>query len=200
MELVKLEVDKFDINIIAGLIYETDVDLFNLYFNNKQNAVNKIEKMIENGNNSLGYENIRVIKGSQQEIVGILVSYKGGKKLKRDIMSYFQVLHVWDSLKFILLDINDKLICSKLNKDDFYIAKVAVAPESRGKGIGTFILEKAIKIAREKNAFRAVLDVDLENKGALKLYTRFGFKEFGKRQIHWLGGKNGVYHMEYRLK
>ena len=53
MILVRLDVKRFDINFIAGLIYENDVELFILFFNDKVNAVDKIKKMVCFGNNSL---------------------------------------------------------------------------------------------------------------------------------------------------
>lgn len=199
MELIRLDINKFDINFIAGLIYETDVELFNLYFNGKENAADKIEKMIISGNNSLGHENIRVVTSEYAEVYGVLVSYSGDKSFKKDLKRYFHSLSLFDAIKFALLDLSDKMICAKLKKDDYYIAKVSVSSGSRGKGVGTYILEHAMELARQKGFKRAVLDVDMDNAGALKLYKRFGFNEFGKKQIIWFGGKIGVYHMEYEL-
>lgn len=199
MDLVQLDINKVNINFIAGLIYETDVELFNLYFNGKENAADKIEKMIISGKNSLGYENIQVVTSEEAEVYGVLVSYRGGKSFKKDLKRYFQSLSFFDAVRFALLDLSDKLICARLKEDDYYIAKVAVSGESRGKGIGTYILEKALEHARQNGCRRAVLDVDIDNTGALKLYKRFGFNEFGKKQILWFGGKIGVYNMEYKL-
>lgn len=199
MDLVQLDINKVNINFIAGLIYETDVELFNLYFNGKENAADKIEKMIISGNNSMGHENIHVVTSDETEVYGVLVSYGGGKSFKNDLKRYFQSLSFLDALRFGLLDLSDKLICAKLKNCDYYIAKIAVSSHSRGKGIGTYILENALELAREKECKRVVLDVDIDNTGALKLYKRFGFKTFGKNWISWFGGIIGVHHMEYEL-
>ena len=55
---------------------------------------------------------------------------------------------------------------------------VAVDEKARGQGIGSFILQEGIKLAREKGCKRSVLDVDIKNEGALRMYERFGFKKF----------------------
>ena len=70
---------------------------------------------------------------------------------------------------------------------------------SRGQGIGSFILEAGIKLAREKGCKRAVLDVDIGNEGALRLYQRFGFRKFKEKSLSLLGWKKGAFNMEYLL-
>jgi hypothetical protein len=42
MELVKLDVDQHGVDKIAGLIYETDIKTYKLYFNRMENGVDKI--------------------------------------------------------------------------------------------------------------------------------------------------------------
>ncbi|MGZ7117504.1 MAG: GNAT family N-acetyltransferase, partial [Methanobacterium sp.] len=56
---------------------------------------------------------------------------------------------------------------------------------------------KSLELAREKNAKRVTLDVDIENKGALRLYERFGFKIYNKKSINWFGKEIGTFNMEY---
>ena len=61
MKLVKFNPLVHDINLVAGLIYETDSETFEFYFNNRQNAVKIIGKLVEAGKNNLGHENIYVV-------------------------------------------------------------------------------------------------------------------------------------------
>ncbi|HEY0048602.1 MAG TPA: GNAT family N-acetyltransferase [Pyrinomonadaceae bacterium] len=55
---------------------------------------------------------------------------------------------------------------------------VAVAPEFRGRGAGTRLLEELIKEARNLNFSALSLSVDRRNP-ALKLYERLGFTDAG---------------------
>jgi ribosomal protein S18 acetylase RimI-like enzyme len=56
---------------------------------------------------------------------------------------------------------------------------MALLKEYRRQGIGTALLNTLFKEATEKKIKRLSLSVDPINKGALKLYQRFGFKETG---------------------
>lgn len=200
MKLVKLDINKHDTHLVAGLIYETDVSIFNFYFKNKQNASDRIKKLVEKGNSNYGYENIYVVTGEDDQVYGLLlISHEAEEDIKNDFKVYGKTLNLWDALKFVFLDIVDGMFLSDLEEDDFYLAAIAVDINCRGKGIGTSILEKSLNLAREKGCKRVVLDVDLDNKGALKLYERVGFEIFKKKSIKWFTGEKGVYNMEYVL-
>lgn len=53
---------------------------------------------------------------------------------------------------------------------------LAVAPEWRGRGVGTALLAAAEHWARSQGAERMVLDLDVHNEGALRLYRRVGYE------------------------
>ena len=53
---------------------------------------------------------------------------------------------------------------------------LAVAPEWRGRGVGTALLAAAEDWARAQGAERMVLDLDVHNEGALRLYQRVGYE------------------------
>lgn len=200
MKFVQLDLNKHDLNKVAGLIYETDAETLNFYFKNKENAAQKIEKLIKAGKNSVGHEHIYVATEDDNQIYGVLVTEtEGEENAKNDFKAYFKTLIFWDALKFVFLDMGDILMGADLEKGDYYLSDLAVDEACRGKGIGTFILEKSLELAMEKGCRRVVLDVYLENEGALKLYKRFGFKIFNEKSIRWFDGKKGVYNMEYRL-
>lgn len=69
---------------------------------------------------------------------------------------------------------------------------IIVSNEHRGQGVGTVLLNNLIHLA--KDTFRIELlhlQVYAENP-AMRLYKRFGFKEFG-RQNHWIKEEGGIY-------
>ncbi len=200
MELVKLDVNKFDLNLIAGLIYETDSESFDFYFKNKQNAIGKIRKLVELGKNNLGHKNIYVVTGEENQVHGILVISMGdGHDFKHHLNLYFKTFNFINALKFTLFDFVDQIFLAKLDEDDLYLASVAVDYKCRGKGLGKFILKESLKIAGKNRCKRVVLDVDINNEVALIVYKKFGFKIYNEKIIPWFGGKKGVYNMEYQL-
>lgn len=62
---------------------------------------------------------------------------------------------------------------------------IIVASGMRGKGIGSFLLKSVMRLAKEQFRLELLhLQVYAENP-AIRLYKRFGFREFG-RQTHWI--------------
>jgi ribosomal protein S18 acetylase RimI-like enzyme len=61
--------------------------------------------------------------------------------------------------------------------DEFELAKMAVSPEHRGRGIGDLLMEACITFARGRNAERIVLESNTKQVAALALYRKHGFVE-----------------------
>ncbi len=56
------------------------------------------------------------------------------------------------------------------------ICTLAIRPKHQGKGIGTRLIIHALKIFKEEKLKLARIEVLEENKGAYKLYKKFGFE------------------------
>lgn len=201
MHLQKMDKKKHDPFRVSELIYEADAETFNFFFGNKENASQKLGKLVSTGDNNLGYQQIYVVTNDDHQIMGVMV-YSAGEKMGtiHELKVLFHNFNILDSLRFIMIEIIDSIFLSRLEEDDFYYAIVAVDEHFRGQGVGSFILEEGIKLAREKGYRRAVLDVDIENDGALRLYERFGFRKFKERILSLPGWKKGAFNMEYSLK
>lgn len=61
-----------------------------------------------------------------------------------------------------------------------HLSYIAVAPEGRGRGIGTLLMEEAIRVAEGDLS----LHVETENRAAIKLYEKFGFEKKYFRMLH----------------
>ena len=73
------------------------------------------------------------------------------------------------------------------------IIRVAVLPEYRGMGIGTNLVEKAIKEISKKGMENIFLEVRESNSSAIKLYKKTGFEECGVRKNYYSNPKeNGI--------
>ena len=85
-----------------------------------------------------------------------------------------------------------------LNKDDpdytipgrrIYVSRLIVRKENRRQGIGKTLVEYAVRQASEMGYSEMSIGVDMDNYGALRLYTGLGFRE-----ILFLGeDENGKY-------
>ncbi len=70
--------------------------------------------------------------------------------------------------------------------DEGHIMNIAVTEAYRGKGVATAIVAKMIGSARENNIGAITLEVNDENKPAIFLYEKMGFKFSGLRP-HYYG-------------
>lgn len=199
MKFVKLDTDKHDLNKVSELIYETELTIFKqLLGEDKNNALQNIKSLVKSGNNYFGRENIHVVSDENRNVLGILVSFSGREtSLWNDFKAYFKVLSFYNFLKCVVKGtLINKSLTASLSKNDYYLSNVAVDPHFRGQGIGTYILKNAVKTAEEKGCKRVLLDVTFDNKGAQRLYEKFGFKVYGKKTPGLFKGQ-GTLNMEY---
>lgn len=59
--------------------------------------------------------------------------------------------------------------------DDYEIAKMAVAPKARGRGLGHLLMEASIAFAREREARRVIIVSNTVLEPAIRLYRKHGF-------------------------
>lgn len=77
---------------------------------------------------------------------------------------------------------------------------ISVLKEYWGKGIATSLLEKLISWAKEKGIKKINLDVFENNKRAIKLYEKFGFRLEGCIEDGIFDGENYINLLVYGLK
>lgn len=198
MKFVKLDINKHDLDKVSKLIYETELSLFtSLLGKSEDEALKNLKTLIKTGNNSFGYENIHLAVDEDENMLGILVAFSGREtSLWNDFKAFSKVLSLREFLKYVVKGtIINELLTASVGKNDYYLSNVGVDPAFRGQGIGTYILENAYEIAKEKGCKRVILDVTFKNEGALRLYERFGFKVYGKMDGRWLWKGQGTYNM-----
>jgi ribosomal-protein-alanine N-acetyltransferase len=65
------------------------------------------------------------------------------------------------------------------------LANIAVRPEHRGRGLGSFLLDRIVERARERGVRSLYLEVRVSNGRAAELYERRGFREVGRRRDYY---------------
>ena len=71
-----------------------------------------------------------------------------------------------------------------LNMDTCELRKMYLLKEIRGRGIGKFILNTAIKTAEEKHFKKIILETISPLTVAIALYKQYGFKEVKPKEIN----------------
>ena len=69
--------------------------------------------------------------------------------------------------------------------DEAELANLAVAPDARGRGIGTLLLEGALEAAEARGSEAMYLEVRASNVSALALYGSHGFIEISRRKSYY---------------
>ncbi len=197
-----MDLSKHNPQMVSELIFETDKGLFGKFLDkNRTDAVTKLKNLIIAQNNAYSHENIYVAEDEKGAIKGVLVAFRGDEIFfMKELKVFRDTLEFKNFLKIMMIKpIYDKITASTIENDDFYIGNVAVNPDMRGQGIGTEILNDSLKIAREKNCKRVLLDVVFKNVKAKKLYLKLGFLVCGEKKYKWLSDDEGTYGMDYSL-
>lgn len=84
--------------------------------------------------------------------------------------------------------------CVELKKP-IGIARICVAPECQGKGIGAFLVKSLIQRAKNQGADGMHFHVEVSNISAMKMYEKCGFKNYGRGQSNY-----GYDYYKYELK
>ena len=71
-----------------------------------------------------------------------------------------------------------------------YIAMLAVDPSCRRMGLGRKLVERNIEAMQELGANEIVLETEITNLAALKLYESFGFLREKRLQSYYLNGND----------
>ena len=72
------------------------------------------------------------------------------------------------------------------------VIELGVRASVRRQGIGRHLLEQGLRLAKEHGIKRVMLDVDVNNKAAYKLYRSAGFELVGKRPNYYQRKKESI--------
>ena len=80
---------------------------------------------------------------------------------------------------------NMKKSIAQILLDEGYITNVAVFPPYRRRGAAGKLLDVFLRFARANHLAFLTLEVRPSNAAAIALYTRFGFREAGRRRNYY---------------
>lgn len=185
MKFENFNSQRHPVDEVASLIYDVDFRTFDGIYKNKIRAIDDISKSLLR----YGDDNLYVILDSD-EIIGIIVIWSRKKP------SFIHSLLEFTSFKLLAIDILDYFVLSDVDKDDLYIAELAISNKVRGKGIGSKVIGLVLEEAGKKGFKKVKLDADFRNANAKRLYEKLGFRVFNKKEFL----KRGMYNLEYDLE
>ena len=94
----------------------------------------------------------------------------------------------YDTSRILVARIGDEVvgyITYSVVLDEVQIANVATHPEHRRKGIGEKLLKHLYDEVKAENMFVITLEVRVSNEPAVKLYSKCGYSEVGRRKNYY---------------
>ncbi|MCC6949202.1 MAG: ribosomal protein S18-alanine N-acetyltransferase [Bradyrhizobiaceae bacterium] len=83
-------------------------------------------------------------------------------------------------------------VLARLVEDEAEILMVAVDPSAQGRGLGSRLLARHLGRLAASGARRVFLEVDEGNEPAIRLYTRAGFAQVGRRPGYYASRKGAA--------
>lgn len=69
--------------------------------------------------------------------------------------------------------------------DEGHITNIAVLPAWRGRGVASALLRSFVELAQSRELAFLTLEVRAGNRGAIRLYEKFGFRQVGVRPRYY---------------
>lgn len=107
-------------------------------------------------------------------LLGIMALQSPGREIYQfRLGSLFRRFTPW---RAALILVNMLILYSAPRKDALVVDQLAVAPEARGRGVGTKLLEASEAKGRAMGMPKMALSVISANEGAIRLYERMGYR------------------------
>lgn len=93
-----------------------------------------------------------------------------------------------DVLDYYLLFLNEEVVgffevSNVAGESELF--DIAIKKELQGRGYSKVLMEQLLKVCKEKNSRTIFLEVNKINLRAIKLYEKFGFKEYAIRKNYY---------------
>lgn len=170
-----------DAPVVAQLMYYASVNYMLAFFGNTKDAIKVFRRMfsLPRHTTSYTYAFVAEVEGN---VVGSFSGFDGKSWRASAHASWvygplwFAIIPLRQVIRMVAAfrDFNRAML--PILDEEYYIEHLAILPDRRGQGIGTQLIEFAENQARTKWLKRVVLDVEIENEEARRLYERLGLQ------------------------
>ena len=185
----------------AKLIYMTGERIFKFLLHpQEEKSVQILKRLYEKDANDFTHENA-YIADMDGRIVG-LVHVVDRDELKKNYRStglkLIKTMGLFPALKRMPRCIQFERLFPQPEKDTMYINHLATFEEFRGQGVARKLMEFCEQQVVSRQLSKLALDVEVLNKGAIRVYEKFGFKTIQKIESEKFKvrfGFHGIYRM-----
>ena len=96
---------------------------------------------------------------------------------------------------YIAARINNNIVAFagiKVVLDDADVMNIVTRKDCRNLGIGTYIFEQLLRLAKENDIKKITLEVNENNSSAIHLYEKFGFEKIAVRKNYYNNVENAI--------
>ncbi len=155
------------------------------------NVLEVMENLFRYPGNIFSFEHSYFVE-MEKKIAGMVLGYTWKERDQEELNTGFLLFRYlgWDILTRVPYLLRVQSILGKLVAGDYYISNIAVYPEFRGCGLGTRLLKKMEEEAVERGCKMMVLDVEADNRGAIRLYQKLGYNAGERSSVVKIKGKS----------
>jgi GNAT superfamily N-acetyltransferase len=113
----------------------------------------------------------------EENLAGMLLAFPGKVFSRLNRKTFLQMPRVYSPGEMLEFFRRERILKDEeeVERDEFYVAHLAVCAPFRRKGVGRALLNYAETLATQKSLSKVSLLAETENHGAIALYERFGF-------------------------
>ena len=152
---------------------------------------NLMKNLFQNTRNHFSFEHSYFIE-MDDEIAGMALAYNYKQKKEENIHIGLLLLKYmrWSFFTHLPYLLKSEHIVGQITENECYISDMGVYPKFRGLGLGTKLFGLIEEETRKTGSKRIILDAEIDNKEAIKLYERLGYKIEQKSPVFKIRDKN----------
>ncbi len=111
------------------------------------------------------------------KIAGMALGYNWEQKRREELHTGLLLVKYlkWSFFTRIFNLLKAQGIVGKVSENEYYLSNIAVYPEFRALGLGTKLFSEIKRESEKTGSNKIALDVETNNKRAIKLYERLGY-------------------------
>lgn len=140
------------------------------------NTEEVMRKIFQQLGNLFSFEHSYFIEVND-EIAGMALGYNWEQKRREELHTGLLLVKYlkWSFFTRIFYLLKAQGIVGKVSENEYYLSNIAVYPEFRALGLGTKLFSEIKRESEKTGVNKIVLDVETNNKRAVKLYERLGY-------------------------
>ncbi|MDH3201713.1 MAG: GNAT family N-acetyltransferase [Myxococcales bacterium] len=172
---------------LRSWIHDASNPFADWYFGDREAAGEIIGEWMERPSSELYLGRAIVMMDDQEEPVGVLLGMSGAE-VAACRMTDFTAFCEEIGSETEADEVVDQVVTASrelfppIEEDAFYISRIAIDPEKRGRGLGRQLVQHTIDLKRRQGFERVRLDVSADNADAIRAYESLGFKVMSQSQ------------------